>query len=182
MNTNIRVETGLRLTKIRGNESQHAFAATLGVHKNTYGNWERGETDVGADALRYLAKAGWNPIWVLTGEGNERISEAAHPGAAVDTALIVARGDAEASRRRDSFISGMGYAVRERGTESEQARASQPLRQEVLMIALQLADEALEGKVLAADKRAELVSLIYELLEEGLPTAKVLRFARAAAK
>ena len=47
------------------------------------------------------------------------------------------------------------------------------------MIALQLADEALQGKVLATEKRAELVSLIYEMLEEGLPDAKVLRFARA---
>ena len=58
---------------------------------------------------------------------------------------------------------------------------SQPLRRDELMMALQLAAEALDGKVLPPAKHAELVTIIYELLEEGLPEAKVLRFARAAA-
>lgn len=57
---------------------------------------------------------------------------------------------------------------------------SQSVRQEMLMLALQLANEALGEKELPPAKHAELVSLIYELLEEGLPEAKVLRFARAA--
>lgn len=57
---------------------------------------------------------------------------------------------------------------------------SQPLRRDDLKMALQLATEALGDKVLPPDKHSELVTLIYELLEEGLPEAKVLRFARAA--
>lgn len=56
--------------------------------------------------------------------------------------------------------------------------ASQPLRRDDLKMALQLAAEALGDKVLPPDKHAELVTLIYELLEDGLPEAKVLRFAR----
>jgi phage repressor protein C with HTH and peptisase S24 domain len=59
--------------------------------------------------------------------------------------------------------------------------ASQPVRHETLTMALQLAAEALGEKELPPAKHAELVALIYELLEEGLPEAKVLRFARAAA-
>lgn len=59
--------------------------------------------------------------------------------------------------------------------------ASQPLRRDDLTMALQLASEALGEKELPPAKHAELVTLIYELLEEGLPEAKVLRFARAAA-
>ena len=60
---------------------------------------------------------------------------------------------------------------------------SQPLKSETLTIALQLASEALEekGLTLPTPKRAELVVALYELLEEGLPEAKVLRFARTAA-
>lgn len=58
---------------------------------------------------------------------------------------------------------------------------SQPLRRDDLTMALQLASEALGDKELPPAKHAELVTLIYELLEEGLPEAKVLRFARAAA-
>ncbi|MFC5525261.1 helix-turn-helix domain-containing protein [Rhodanobacter ginsengisoli] len=58
---------------------------------------------------------------------------------------------------------------------------SQPLRRDDLKIALQLATEALGEKELPPGKHAELVTLIYELLVEGLPEAKVLRFARAFA-
>jgi len=57
---------------------------------------------------------------------------------------------------------------------------SQPLRREDLILALQLAAETLGDRQLEPPKHAELVVLIYELLEEGLPEAKVRRFARAA--
>lgn len=56
--------------------------------------------------------------------------------------------------------------------------ASHPVRRTELTVALQLAAEALGEKELPAGKHAALVSLIYELLVEGLPEAKVLRFAR----
>lgn len=58
----------------------------------------------------------------------------------------------------------------------------QPVRYDVLKVALQLAEELTEGKVLSTEDRAELVGLIYEMHEEGLPEAKILRFARAAVK
>jgi len=57
---------------------------------------------------------------------------------------------------------------------------SQALRRDDLKMAIQLAAEALGDKALPPPKHAELVTLIYELLEEGLPEAKILRFARAA--
>lgn len=57
---------------------------------------------------------------------------------------------------------------------------SQSLRRDDLKIAIQLAADALGDKSLPPPKHAELVALIYELLEEGLPEAKILRFARAA--
>jgi hypothetical protein len=70
-----------------------------------------------------------------------------------------------------------------RGLRDEPARyePSQAVRHEDLTMALQLASEALGEKTLPPAKHAELVGLIYELLEEGLPEATVLRFARAAA-
>jgi hypothetical protein len=57
------------------------------------------------------------------------------------------------------------------------------VKHETLTLALQLAGEVLEEKGLSLppNKRAEVISLIYDLLEEGMPEAKVLRFARAAA-
>ncbi len=65
-------------------------------------------------------------------------------------------------------------------SDAEEPPPSQVLRPEGLTIAIQLAAEALEGKYLPPPKLAELITLIYEFLEEGLPEAKILRFARAA--
>lgn len=60
--------------------------------------------------------------------------------------------------------------------------ASHPVKSEVLKIALQLVREVLEGanRALPPPKEAEAVQLAYDLIEEGLPQAKVLRFVRAA--
>lgn len=63
---------------------------------------------------------------------------------------------------------------------------SQVLKQEALTLAFQLAtevDDALrvQGRTLPPSKRAELTELAYDLLDEGLPRAKVLRFVLAAA-
>lgn len=81
-------------------------------------------------------------------------------------------------KRRDAAIRGFvaGQSVAETASDG----GSQPLRRDDLMMALQLTAEALDGRVLPPEKHAELITLIYELLEEGLPEAKVLRFARAA--
>ena len=64
------------------------------------------------------------------------------------------------------------------GTQTASDSASQGLRRDDLKMALQLAAEALGDKVLPPEKHAEMVTLIYELLEDGLPEAQVLRFAR----
>ncbi len=63
------------------------------------------------------------------------------------------------------------------------AQSSQPVKPEVLTIAMELTSEALEGRgrELPLPKRAQLLAAIYELLEDGVPEAKVLRFARSAA-
>ena len=60
---------------------------------------------------------------------------------------------------------------------------SQVLKPETLKLAIQLASEQLDNKglTLPPEKHAELVTLMYELLDEGLPEAKVLRFARVTA-
>lgn len=67
---------GQRLVEIRGRESQTAFAARLGIHKNTLGNYERGEREIGAGALLALVRMGWDAHWLLTGEGRPRQASA----------------------------------------------------------------------------------------------------------
>ncbi|HLU91597.1 MAG TPA: helix-turn-helix transcriptional regulator [Pedomonas sp.] len=68
----------------------------------------------------------------------------------------------------------------------EEPYVSQVLKQEALTLAFQLATEAEEalqkqGRTLPSSKRAELTQLAYDLLDEDLPRAKVLRFVLAAA-
>ncbi|MGS1014070.1 helix-turn-helix domain-containing protein [Rhodanobacter sp. UC4450_H17] len=71
--------------------------------------------------------------------------------------------------------------VREAPAQWSTDEASQSVRLDELTMALQLAADALGEKELPPAKHAELVSLIYELLIEGLPEARVLHFARAFA-
>ena len=59
---------------------------------------------------------------------------------------------------------------------------SQAVRPEVVSLAVQLAEEALEGKRLEPPDYGQLVSLIYDALVNGLPSAQVLAFARPAAR
>ena len=60
--------------------------------------------------------------------------------------------------------------------------ASQPLQHEHLTIAVQLVQEALAeaGRQVPPARFAEAARIAYELLEEGLQEAKVLRFVKTA--
>lgn len=48
------------------------MATRMGVYKNTYSRWERGEREPSASDLVHLAVEGWNINWVLTGMGPQR--------------------------------------------------------------------------------------------------------------
>ncbi|NLA67990.1 MAG: helix-turn-helix domain-containing protein [Gammaproteobacteria bacterium] len=70
--------------------------------------------------------------------------------------------------------------------EGRPAYPSQDLSSDTLTLAFQLATDALaelgkQGKTLPPPKLAEIAKVAFELLEEGLPRAKVLRFVLAAA-
>lgn len=60
-----------RLKTIRGNILQNVFAAKLGVHKNTYARWERGEREPRQSEMEKMLeiRPDINPAWLLTGEG-----------------------------------------------------------------------------------------------------------------
>lgn len=55
-----------RLKSLRGNESQKAVAARLGVAQQTYGGWEMGQREPSFTALRGIALAfGVSADWLL---------------------------------------------------------------------------------------------------------------------
>jgi transcriptional regulator with XRE-family HTH domain len=76
----------------------------------------------------------------------------------------------------------LGGQAAERISEDHAEYWSQPERRDVLKLAFQLVAEVLESGdlELPPQKQAEAALLAFELLEEGLPQAKVLRFVRAA--
>lgn len=66
-------EIGDRLKALRKDESQEAFAARFGVHRNTLARWESGERTPDLDfVLRVVSELGIAPDWVLRGEGPMR--------------------------------------------------------------------------------------------------------------
>ena len=76
---------GLRVAEVRGKLSQVAFSERLGVHKNTVGATERGQTMPGGELLQALYRVfGVSPTWVLTGEGDKY----ARPGVAIGLAML----------------------------------------------------------------------------------------------
>lgn len=62
-------QIGERLKQVRGNHSQQDFAKTLGVHQNTYANYETGRGSViKTDVLLCLAeKYNVDLHWLITG-------------------------------------------------------------------------------------------------------------------
>ncbi|MCC5074336.1 helix-turn-helix domain-containing protein [Xanthomonas campestris] len=66
--------------------------------------------------------------------------------------------------------------------ETADTPLSQSPRFESLTLAIQLAEEALDGGKLVPADYAQLVSLIHDALVNGLPSAQVLAFARPAAR
>lgn len=66
--------------------------------------------------------------------------------------------------------------------ETQAAYQSQAVKSDVLKLSLQLVEDVLsEGDVvLPPHKKAEAIQLAYDLIEEGMPQAKVLRFVLAA--
>lgn len=65
--------------------------------------------------------------------------------------------------------------------DAQSTRQSHAVSAAVLTMSVQLAEEALDGRYLSPPDYAELVGLIYEGLVDGLPEAKVLKFARLGA-
>lgn len=144
------VSIGARLVLVRGRELQSEMANKLGVHKNTYARWERGERELGVDALAGLVRLGWSANWLVSGLGAERLSEVAEPNP-----YTAVTGDTPASQ--EARTEAMKIAVEM--IDSELARS---------------------GRVLPPGKRAEAYMLVSELLlepEQDLPSAKIIQFA-----
>jgi transcriptional regulator with XRE-family HTH domain len=86
--------------------------------------------------------------------------------------------DAVGMSARELLTGGTDFRVAEDAAQY----SSQPVQREVYKIAVQLVSEALEEKKrkLPPPKLAETVDIAYDMLTEGLPQAKVLRFVLAA--
>ena len=148
---------GERLTRVRGQRSQAEFSKLVGLHKNTLGTYERGEREIGAEALASLVEHGVNVNWLLSGEG---------PMLLVDVGYQVSE---EGARYDPSQPLGLD---------------TQRLLDAIAAVEEGLASIQ---RVLPPEKKAELIQLAYELLTEEDPEAradertKVMRLIRAAA-
>lgn len=81
-------EIGDRLRAVRGDESQEAFAAKFGVHRNTIARWESGDRPIDLHVLVQVMRSyGLSTNWMLFGEGPMLASapEAVHGAGAAGT-------------------------------------------------------------------------------------------------
>lgn len=59
-----------RLKIVRGKIPQAEFADIVGIHKSSWGRFERGETEPsGSDLIKICSVCGVFPAWLLLGEG-----------------------------------------------------------------------------------------------------------------
>lgn len=62
-----------RLRLVRGKTPQAEFAAQVGIHKSSWGRYERGENEpVSSDMVKICSICDINPQWLLLGEGSMR--------------------------------------------------------------------------------------------------------------
>jgi transcriptional regulator with XRE-family HTH domain len=76
MNDETSVKVGERLAILRKGlgVSQRAMGELLGIPWRSLQNWEAAKREVSATALTIFAeKLRWNPYWILTGEGSQRL-------------------------------------------------------------------------------------------------------------
>ncbi|MHB1273656.1 MAG: helix-turn-helix domain-containing protein [Rhodanobacter sp.] len=171
-----------RLLRVRGSLSQMEFAKVLGVHKNTVARYESGVREPDGPYLRALIEKGWNPVWVLTGEGPQQLADLM--GHQRDTYTILTHDPSDpeaqaAEQRRDQSIK--DWSGTQHGNQAVHDDPGLLARQEMLATALELSFLALRGRTLPPAKHARLVVLIMELLDKGLPESTALHFAEAAA-
>ena len=82
------VNIGIRVSEVRGDSGQPAFAAKIGVSKSTVSRVERGEYMPDGEFLQALHREfGISPTWVLTGEGEKYCKPAEMTGAAIASAI-----------------------------------------------------------------------------------------------
>lgn len=173
------VQMGQRLVTVRGANSQAGWADVLEVHRNTYARWEKGEVGMSVEAMHKLVARGWSATWLLTGEGPEHLEP---DMAAFDDVMVGGAGIEISAPSGDAMSGEVTLTPRLRESSEAYAHPSQLLRQDVISMAVQLAQEALEGRTLDPPDYGQLVSLIHGALVNGLPSAQVLAFSRLAAR
>lgn len=147
------------LILVRGKRSQDDMAELLGVHKNTYARWERGEREISADALVKLSQEGWSPAWILTGEGPARLDEAVPETAQVMKNAAESALDAVSREQGDAFNEVMFHVASAYVDEASGEWADQ-----------------------LAPGRAQLVAAVYDILAANKPAtaAQLIRLIRNA--
>lgn len=138
--------------------TQTELVARSGIPIDTYKKYEGGSRQPGGDAVAGIVRAGINANWLLTGEGPMLIKD-----------LPASAG----MRAEDSARASYAAAPASAGIDTAR-----------LQLAIATVEEALAeaGRVMAPDRKAELVLAVYELYQEPANTReRVLKLVKLAA-
>ena len=79
------MSTGKRIKELRGPTTQAEFADILGIHKNTLGNYERGQRTPDVEFLALVSKKlGVSTHWLVFGEGPVFLTPSEQPAETVE--------------------------------------------------------------------------------------------------
>ncbi|MEQ8747320.1 S24 family peptidase [Pyruvatibacter sp.] len=111
-----------RLREARGKKSQTEMAQQLGVPKNTYGRYERGQTRPDVAFIRgFCELLGVEESWLISGRGRP------NRDGLTTTSRIVETGFADEAGSSDDFVAIPRYAVEASAGPGRQALAEQAL-------------------------------------------------------
>lgn len=111
---------GQRLVELRGEKSQDAFAAELGISKSSLRRYESEERPPDSAMLIRLAQRGFNVHWLMTGDGPKRISSE-RISAHADQIASMVNGDHVAEIRQERRYQDIADRLRRGAIQAEKA-------------------------------------------------------------
>ncbi|GAB6037671.1 hypothetical protein JCM15519_38360 [Fundidesulfovibrio butyratiphilus] len=115
--------TAARLKFIRGKRTQAEFAQVAGIHKNTLGRYERGESEPDLVAARQICLAfGVEPKWLLFGDGpvtvgSDQTTPAPNATTAIEPAGVDPTSEINALRQENRELRGENRELRQENRE-----------------------------------------------------------------
>lgn len=147
-----------RIRELRGRKTQDEFAKELGIHTNTLGRWERGQSEPDiTTAQQICTQFGVSPYWLLAGQGpmlekDRDIKFVAGPGTKASELRPYKASEVSGGPKFDATMAQLQARLMQVEKERDEAREAELRAKDE---ALKAKDQALEALQVLAFKGRE---------------------------